>query len=47
MMQNDDFCIMGGFFPDKEYINLSSQGVSIVIQKYYWFSTNTKLNAKS
>jgi len=26
MTQNDDFCVIRGFFPDKKYINLSSQG---------------------
>jgi len=39
------------FFQTKIYINLSSQGdkreKTMVIQKFYRFSTNTKLNAKS
>jgi len=26
MRQNDDFIIIGGYFPDKKYINLLSQG---------------------
>jgi len=27
MMQNEDFCVIRGFFPDKKkYINLYSQG---------------------
>jgi len=41
-VNNDDFCFIRGFFPDKKYINLSSQGYmreeSMVIQ-------NTKKNS--
>jgi len=43
MTQNDDICDIEGFFPDKKYINLSSQGdmgvESKVIRKYYKFFT--------
>jgi len=41
MTQNDDFCIIRGFFPDKIYINQGG------MREYYRFPTNTKLNAKS
>jgi len=51
MMQDDDFWVISGFFPDKKYINLSSKEdmrvESMVFWKYDRCPTNTKLNAKS
>jgi len=39
MTQNGDFCIIGGFFPGKKYVNLSSQGdmrvESMALQVFY------------